>query len=364
MDAFDNDTLAENIWSLLIELKEKELETETETDEDKKEEDKDREKKKDSLFNIKKKVKDKERETDSIECKNCKSSKASDVMLDDGNYVCKICNTLIARFIDMQAEWRYYGNEDSKSSDPTRCGMPVNDLLPNSSLGSIISNQSNESYDMKLIRKYHMWNSMSYKERSLYNIFDNITIHASNNGIPNSIIEEAKTFYKKLSESRISRGENRNGLIASSIYMACKHEGVPRNTKEIAEIFNLKLTTMTKGCKKFQDIMNMNLDSSCPVDFIQRFSSKLNISKEIKDLCKDVAEKADELNIVSENTPPSIAAASIYLCNIVCELGISKKDLATSCKISQVTLTKCFKKLHTHRAYLFSSESIAMYNIK
>jgi transcription initiation factor TFIIB len=209
-----------------------------------------------------------------------------------------------------------------------------------------------------------MWNSMSYKERSLYNIFDSITVHAANNGIPNSIIEEAKALYKKLSESKISRGENRSGLIASSIYMSCKTNKVPRSTKEIAKIFNLKLTTMTKGCKKFQDIMNMNLDSSCPVDFIQRFSSKLSISKEIKDLCKFVVEKADELNIVSENTPPSIAAASIYLCNVVCDLGISKKDLANACEISQVTLTKCYKKLHTYRAYLFPKEAITLYNIK
>ena len=296
-----------------------------------------------------------------MECKNCLSN---DVMLDDGNYVCKTCNALLCRYIDMQAEWRYYGCDDSKAVDPTRCGMPTNDLLPNSSLGSIISNQNNESYDMKLIRKYHMWNSMSYKERSLYNIFDSISVNAANNGIPTTIIEEAKVLYKKLSESRISRGENRSGLIASSIYMSCKTHKVPRSTKEIAKIFNLKVTTMTKGCKKFQDIMNMDLESSSAADFIHRFGSKLNIAREIKELCRYVVDKADELNIVNENTPPSIAAASIYLCNVVCDLGIQKKEMAKACEISQVTLTKCFKKLHVYRAYLFPKDAIAHYNIK
>lgn len=294
-------------------------------------------------------------------CKNCGSE---EVVLDDGNYVCKGCSTLVSRFIDMQAEWRYYGSEDNRSTDPTRCGMPVNELLPNSSLGSIISNQCGESYDMKIIRKYHMWNSITYRERNLYNIFENITVNAANNGIPTSIIEEAKVLYKRLSENKISRGENRSGLIASSIYMSCKTNKVPRSTKEIAKIFNLKLTTMTKGCKKFQDIMGMNLESSCPVDFIHRFSSKLNISKEIKDLCRHVVEKADEMNIVSENTPPSIAAASIYICNVVCGLGIGKKELADACEISQVTLTKCYKKLHNYRGYLFPKEAIHAYNIK
>lgn len=294
----------------------------------------------------------------------CEFCKGTDIILEDGNFFCKSCNCITNRFIDANAEWRYYGAEDSKSSDPTRCGMPMNDLLPGSCLGSIISNKMNESYDMRLIRKYHMWNSMSYRERTLYNVFDNIATNAANNGISTSIIEEAKVLYKKISESKITRGDNRNGLIASSIYMSCKSNKVPRSTKEIARIFNIKITTMTKGCKKFQDIMKMNLESTRAEDFIQRFASKLSLTMEVRDLCKYIVMKADEQNVVSENTPPSIAAGSIYLCIVLCGLNISKKDLSTACGISQVTLTKCFKKLYNHRAFLLPKEAILKYNIK
>lgn len=294
----------------------------------------------------------------------CEFCGSHEVILEEGNYCCKTCNSITSRYIDSHAEWRYYGAEDSKSSDPTRCGMPTNNLLPDSSLGSVISNKMNESYDMKLIRKYHMWNSMTYRERSLYNIFDNITTHASQNGISNSIIEEAKVFYKKVSESKITRGDNRCGLIASSIYMSCKSNKVPRSTKEIAKMFNIKITTMTKGCKKFQDIMKMNLESTCPEDFIERFSSKLNLQTDIRNLCRHIVQKADDLNIVSENTPPSVAAGSIYLCVVICDIGISKKDLSLACGISQVTLTKCFKKLYAFRGDLFPKEAIMKYKIK
>lgn len=299
--------------------------------------------------------------SDGRRCSYCKST---DIILEESIYTCRGCGSITDRFIDMTAEWRYYGCEDSKSSDPTRCGLPVNHLLPESSLGSIISNSVKESYDMKLIRKYHMWNSMSYKERSLYNIFDNITVNATNNGISTSIIEEAKMFYKQVSENKISRGENRSGLIATSIYMSCKSNKVPRSTKEIAKIFNLKTKTMTKGCKKFQDLMQMNMDCTTPNDFIQRFCCKLGLDNEIRDLCKSVVEKADELCIVSENTPPSISAGTIYLCNVVCGLGISKKDMADACELSQVTLSKCFKKLYEHRSLLFSADDVYKYNIK
>lgn len=302
-----------------------------------------------------------EEDESSTTCENCKGS---DFVLEDGNYICKCCNAIADRFIDMTAEWRYYGTDDNKSSDPTRCGMPVNELLPDSSLGTIISNKYGESSNMRIIRKYHMWNSMTYKERTLYNIFDNITLNATNNGIPPAIIDEAKMFYKKVTDSKIMRGENRSGLIATSIYMSCKSHKVPRSAKEIAKIFNLKLTTMTKSCKKFQDLLKMNMDSSSPNDFVMRFSSKLGLSSDIKDLCKHIVDKADELGIVSENTPPSISAAAIYLCNVMCNLGISKNEISKNCDISQVTLCKCYKKLHAYRGMLFPTEAIHKYNIK
>jgi transcription initiation factor TFIIB len=198
---------------------------------------------------------------------------------------------------------------------------------------------------------------MTYKERTLYNIFDMLTINAVSNGIAKSIIEEAKMLYKKVSESHMSRGNNRSGLIASSIYMSCKNNKVPRSAKEIAKIFNLKTTTMTRGCKKFQEIMGVNVESTTADDFINRFCSKLNLDSDMKDLCRQIVTKADELSIVSENTPPSVAAGAIYLCSNLYKWNIDKKDLAESCDISQVTIVKCYKRLLIYKSLLIGAAS-------
>ena len=53
----------------------------------------------------------------------------------EGITSCKVCRNIISNISD-GAEWRYYGSNDSKTSDPTRCGMPTNILLPKSSIGS------------------------------------------------------------------------------------------------------------------------------------------------------------------------------------------------------------------------------------
>ena len=285
----------------------------------------------------------------------CDSCRGTDIILDEGNYICK-CGTINSRFIDTSQEWRFYGSEDSKYNDPTRCGMAINELLPNSSLGSTIGYSRNDSHDVYLIRKYHLWNSLSYKERSLYNIFDTLTLNAVNNGIPKNIIEEAKALYKNLSDKKISRGDNRNGLIASSIYMSCKNNGVPRSAKEIAKIFNLSIPTMTRACKKFQEIMQMNTISTNAEDFIFRFCSNLNLDRNKSEICKETVVRIEKFEILSDSTPPSLAAGSIYLCNQYYDWGIAKKDLSAICDISQVTISKCFKKLQSHSKILFENE--------
>jgi transcription initiation factor TFIIB len=191
---------------------------------------------------------------------------------------------------------------------------------------------------------------------------DTLNTNASSNGIPSSIIDDAKMMYKNICERKISRGDNRNGLIASSVYMSCKTNNVPRSAKEIAKMFNLSITTMTKGCKKFHDIMKINTKSSEPYDFITRFCSKLN-QPNILEICEYVIQKAEEYSIVSENAPPSVAAGCIYLISVCCRLNISKKEIAKACEISEVTINKCYKKLFKYKIHLFPKDILETYDI-
>jgi transcription initiation factor TFIIIB Brf1 subunit/transcription initiation factor TFIIB len=295
-------------------------------------------------------------------CSNCNS--INSLILMEGDYACSKCNTIENRNIDVNAEWRYYGYDDNKNSNPTRVGTPSNIFIPKSSLGTIIGteNVTKNGYEFQRIRRYQMFQSMPYKERSLLHVMERMNINASNDGLPNSIIEDAKMMYKNVSERKISRGDNRNGLIASSVYMSCKTNDVPRSAKEIAKMFNLSVTTITKGCKKFHEIMKLNTKSSNASDFIVRFCSKLN-KNDIIELCEYVIKKSDEYSIVSENAPPSIAAGCIYLVSVCCNLGITKKDIAKACEISEVTINKCYKKMTKYRAHIFPDNIKEEFNI-
>jgi transcription initiation factor TFIIB len=306
----------------------------------------------------------KENTTKSSVINKCSHCSNSELIEDNGKIICKDCGNINYEVIDTNPEWRYYGNDDSKYSDPTRVGLPTNALLPESSLGSTIGFRYGETYEMKKIRNYHLWNAMPYKERSLYNVFDSIQVRALNNGIPLCIIEEAKNLYKQISDVKIHRGSNRKGIIASCIYKACRLQGSPRSAKEIAEMFKLNISHMTKGCKKFEEIIHMNVcknnimsnSATKSSDFVHRFCSKINIGTNICNICIYVCDKSEEYNLVSKCIPPSIAAGSIFLvCNLL-KINITKKEISQICKISEVTISKCYNNLYKYHTKILPND--------
>ncbi len=319
----------------------------------------------DSLFDSFKEEDENKEPSKPIDEEICELCNQVTIQNNQGTIICTSCGNVKEIVIESGAEWRYYGSEDSKNSDPTRCGMPTNQLLPESSYGSTISYKNNESYEMRKIRNYHGWQSMPYKERSLYGVFDEIQVKALRGGINSCIIEEAKIFYKKIAESKISRGSNRRGLIASCIYKACKVKNVPRSHKEIAEIFGVDIKHVTKGCKKFDELMNIkkenikssNIVGSCSTDYIQRFCSKLSIGPNILKICKHVCVAAEKHGLISENTPPSLASGSIFLVtNLLNIKNITKKEISSICGISEVTISKCYKKLLLYHEHLLPQD--------
>lgn len=277
-------------------------------------------------------------------------------MLSDKITVCRICNSTVSN-LTTGAEWRFYGNDDNKSSDPARCGMPVNLLLPNSSIGSTVSTTYTTNKDIHKVKRFQQWNGMTYRERSRYKVFNDIKSVCEKHNIPLIIIKEANSLYTISSETKISRGNNRIGLIAACVYFACKNCKVPRSSKEIATIFEIKSVLVTKGIKTLQEILqlkdnNKRIDKVNTInqsDFIERFCYKLNISKKDVEEINKISMKTIENNIISENTPPSIAAGCIYLYIIKNKLNISKKKISEVCNISEVTINKCYLKINNHK---------------
>jgi len=297
------------------------------------------------------------------------------VITPEGFSACtnKNCGIMYTDELDYSPEWRFYGSDDKNANDPTRCGNPINPLLVESSFGCKVICSSKSSYEMRKIRKWTEWQSMPHKEKSLYEEFQFITTMAQNAGIPKILIDHAIIIHKDISEQKMFRGMNRDGIKSASIYISCRLNGCPRTAHEIAEIFKLDKTSAANGCsmavnilqnieRKYEPSQQTDLSSTKPSAFIERYCSRLSMNGELTMLSKFITKKVEENNIINDNTPHSIAAGIIYFIAFNCNQNITKNDIRNVCGVSEVTTNKCFKKLENIKHNLIPSCILEKYS--
>ena len=312
----------------------------------------------DNLDNVTEKKKEEE-----YLCVNCKS----DSLVNDpskGYYVCQSCGVINNQYLDKNPEYNNY--EDSKEGS-NRCGAPTNYFFPKASLGTKI-----KTSNYSRIKVLHGWGQMPYRERSLLAVLENIQGKCKKYKITQTIIDNAKIMYKKINDCKHKKGKNkgkniiircinRKSLIAACVFFGCKLQGRPRSPKEIADIFDLELKQVNKGCRKFLDLMNVDIlmykiRCSQSTDFIERYCKKLKVNKDYIDCAKRISNNIHKLDIASTHQPPSVAAGSILLMANLYDLDITKKSISEIFGISDVTIAKTYRKIYPYHKIISSDE--------
>tara|TARA_B100000424_G_C22943022_1_gene501723 strand:+ start:949 stop:2166 length:1218 start_codon:yes stop_codon:yes gene_type:complete len=314
---------------------------------------------------------------DSLEEKNTKTVKIKDdtciecnstkIYIDNesGTKICEDCALSIEFKLDSNPDWNSINSTDENNS---RCGCPTNIYFPNSSLGTKV--QNGKYSKISILEK---WSNMPYKERSKYEVFKYIEKKCIEANISKPIIDNAKNLFNTLSKvtseldnskSIIIRGLNRKSIIAACVFNGSNLQGNPRTPSEIGKIFGISAKQVTKGNRKFRDIMIKekiinSVKSSQSDEFINRkeYTKMLKLNEIHINVAKTIARNIKKLDLASNHQPASVAASSIMLMATIFKLNISKKMISDVYKISQVTIIKAYRIIYNWRKILISDES-------
>jgi transcription initiation factor TFIIIB Brf1 subunit/transcription initiation factor TFIIB len=306
---------------------------------------------------------------DDNSCPNCKSTE----FIEDstlGFIVCN-CGQVISNLFDHRSETRVY--EDDQKQQNVRCSKVTNVLLPQSSLGTRLPDNVKGS-----LKKLQIWNAMPYRERSLYNDFKKINACCEKMGLKKNIQETANIYYTMAKSCKyednqnkyiIMRGKNNRGVQGGTICLSCKKNNIPFNAKDICDHFNLSIKELNNGIKtlisllkskKFDvEIENLKSDS-----YIRKYCLESNVKPEYMDEAIRISNNINKLNLASEHNQFSIAACSMLIMaennNIV---SMSKKKLRMMFGVSEVTISKTYKKIEKVKHILNDDKKVSdIYN--
>ena len=290
---------------------------------------------------------------DNIDC--CISCSSENLIKDDnnGHFVCSDCGVINNTILDKTPNFK--DSDDSSSS----YGCPTNYFYPKSALGTKMRTKGYNK--ISLLQRQ---GQMPYKEKSLMEELKKIQEKCKQYSITQNIIDSAKCLYKKINDSkhkkgtrkgknRIMRCINRKSMIAACVFYACKLQNEPRSPKEIADIYSLEIKHVNRGYRKFMDVIDINefisnFTSSNATDFIGRFAIRLDMEEEHINISKNIANNIQKLDLASTHEPPSVAAGCILLVVNLNSLNISKKQISKVFSISDVTISKTYRRIYPY----------------
>eukprot|EP01113_Clastostelium_recurvatum_P013826 TRINITY_DN1742_c0_g1_i1.p1 TRINITY_DN1742_c0_g1~~TRINITY_DN1742_c0_g1_i1.p1 ORF type:complete len:385 (-),score=43.81 TRINITY_DN1742_c0_g1_i1:35-1042(-) len=295
-------------------------------------------------------------------CPDCKNPDA-DVVEDiaAGDAICRDCGrVLLGGLIDEHSEWRTFSNSDSNGADPNRVGGPSNPLLKDSGLSTMISKEGAGAGNLS---RWQNRGALGASDRTLLAGFKEISRMADRINLPQTIVDRANELFKQIEDLRTMRGRSAEPIIAASLYIACRLEGVPRTFKEICALTKVSKKEIGRYYKymveqlKSKNVLSTNLETITTSDFMSRFCNHLRLPVDVMKAATHVSKEAMRLGIVAGKSPISVAAAGIYMVSQLSAEKRTQKNIGDIAGVSEVTIRNAYKDLYPHRAQLLPPDT-------
>jgi transcription initiation factor TFIIIB Brf1 subunit/transcription initiation factor TFIIB len=289
-----------------------------------------------------------------IDVNECKACGSSDVypQEDIGYMVCGTCGEDNGSISSNNKDWNKDKTTYLQSSD--RCNNISTNNIPSAGPKLILKGHNSES----LLFKIHKWSSVTYMWKIYKYMESKCKDLIENERLTLQIVKDGFYIYQDVYNYQLFRGNIRKGVIASCILYVIRSNNDDLTEDELAHAFGITEAIVLDGYKRLINILHKENIRSTYIkpseanDYVSKFSIILNITDYGQTLINNIITKMHENNLARENNPKTQVTSCIFLIASIYgneimkdDSVLTKKIIAQKCKISEVTLYKCYTKL-------------------
>lgn len=249
-------------------------------------------------------------------------SHTCDVTEIDNVYVCVTCGEVHGQVLTDHESFR---------------NVVIDEIVPLSSSASFVGLAGRMTPSSHVIRMYHNWSRSSSKETRILKVFDVLKKVAVLHRLSESIVQDAK--YKYVSLCKLF-GHNKPGFIGACVHAVFAENGVPRSAEELAVMFDIKSTVMTRRCKRLQQIMKINVSHVTSIDFVKRFGTTLELDEYQRKKCAMMVQDIEATYLLDQAKPHTRAACCMHLCNCLYDWRMCPQEIAKVCGVNLATIER------------------------
>ncbi len=291
---------------------------------------------------------------ENIECPECKSTHITRDY-ERGELVCEDCGLVLDdQFIDLGPEWRAFDIEQGEKR--ARTGAPMTYTIHDKGLSTEIGWKNKDSYGKSIptrnraqlyrLRKWQRRIRVSNAtERNLAFALSELDRMASGMGLPRNVRETAAMIYRKAVNKNLIRGRSIEGVVAASLYGACRQCNVPRTLDEIANASRVGRKEIGRTYRFMTRELQLRLMPTSPQDYVSRFCSELKLPGEVQTRAIEILKQAANKELTSGRGPTGVAAAAIYIASIQLNHRRTQRQVADIAGVTEVTIRNRYKEL-------------------
>ncbi|WP_324665723.1 transcription initiation factor IIB [Haloarcula sediminis] len=162
-----------------------------------------------------------------------------------------------------------------------------------------------------------------------------------------SICTQACALYRTAANEDLIRGRSIEAMAAAGVYAACRCSGLPRTIEEVGEVSTVSRERVSNAYSVMNHELNLPAVPMAPVQYVPRFASDLDLSREVRQRALKLAREASEVGLGNGCRPTGVAAACVYEAAREGGAKVTQTSLADLANVSAMTLREQWKKLQS-----------------
>lgn len=156
--------------------------------------------------------------------------------------------------------------------------------------------------------------------------------------IPADVHENAAMIYRKALREGLVRGRSIAGMVAASLYAACRAASIPRTLREIAEASTRTWKEVARDYRLLGRILSLSTPADNPEKFVSKIASKAAIDQKTQVQAIEILRQAKKRDGVVGKHPLGLAAAALYMASVRMGQRKAQKEIAAAAGVTEVTI--------------------------
>ena len=288
-----------------------------------------------------------------LRCPECGSRELVTDKLS-GEIVCGSCGLVIRdMMLDQKPEWRAFTMEEKKAK--RRVGPPTSILRQDKGLSTTFQPYKDASgsrlpsktrIKMKRLRWWDLRAKMgSSVKRNLYKAMSELDRLSDKLHIPQSVKENAALIYRRALKDGLIQGRSIAGIMAASLYAACRLTKTPRSLRDVVEASTEDRRKISQYYRLIKSRQNMKLPIDDPVKYVPKIASKAHLDSKTERHAISILREARKKKTTTGKIPMGLAAAALYIAARLRGEAITQSGIADAAEVSAVTVRNHYKEL-------------------